>query len=216
MLFPSIIVQGNNKADNCDQFSYIALEYLVENSKIIWQLYKKPFSIDLVSINSSPTTFGHIFVAFIFSYNYPINQLLDEKEDSEVWICDPWANIACRSYEYPFQWKKKMSKWSLANKQLSVLKRVITYVISIFLIQKPCQSRVFILKNNLYISNYRRSPKIRSNIRNKLMKSRYRVSAPVIEYLRIFSLSLTSICSPISFSFWVSYAVRPAKITTPI
>lgn len=33
-------------------------------------------------------------------------------------ICDPWANIACQSPNYPTEWHDKMDKWNLARKEL--------------------------------------------------------------------------------------------------
>ncbi len=62
-----------------------------------------------------------------------------------------------------------------------------------------CPSQTFAIKNR-----YRRLPKIRNNIRNRLMKSRYNVSAPTMEYLRKLSRSSADNCAPMFFSFCVS------------
>ncbi|MDC9592512.1 hypothetical protein [Xenorhabdus sp. IM139775] len=117
-------VQGNNNVGNCDQFSYMALEYLVENSKFIFELYKKPFNISLVSVCSNSNDFGHIFVVLSNNYQHQLNELFKQHENSEVWICDPWANIVCRSHKYPFEWKIKMLKWHAQEKYLFTQKGI--------------------------------------------------------------------------------------------
>ena len=48
---------------------------------------------------------------------------------------------------------------------------------------------------------------------NKLMKSKYKVNAPIIAFLPI--TSPLSEATYIFFIFWVSYAVSPTKIKTP-
>ncbi len=131
-------VQGNNHVGNCDQFSYMALEYLVENSKSIWALYQKPFDIALIGVTSCLNNFGHVFVALSFDCQYPLDQLFIRKEKIDVWICDAWANIACQSYKYPFEWIIKMLKWNAAGKALFSSGKTIT----------PIESQVLQLMKN--------------------------------------------------------------------
>jgi hypothetical protein len=37
---------------------------------------------------------------------------------ADAWVCDPWSNIACLAWDYPFHWKVKMAKWSSVGKQV--------------------------------------------------------------------------------------------------
>ncbi|WP_245228209.1 hypothetical protein [Xanthomonas bromi] len=39
--------------------------------------------------------------------------------DSEIYICDPWCNIACRANDYPHQFVEKMHKWERDGKQIA-------------------------------------------------------------------------------------------------
>ena len=60
-------------------------------------------------------------------------------------------------------------------------------------------------------------PNILSSIRNRLIKSRYNVRAPMIAPFLTSPASRPAGCvRAIFFSFWVSYAVKPTKTKTPI
>ncbi|PHM39422.1 hypothetical protein Xmau_02764 [Xenorhabdus mauleonii] len=119
-------IQGNDNVGNCDEHSSIAFEYLVKKSKLIWGFYQKPFYIAI--IGTTLNNYGHVFVALLNKLSYPLDhvqksgnsfplaELLMKKNGSEIWICDPWANIACHSYDYPTQWKEKMLKWASKGK----------------------------------------------------------------------------------------------------
>ncbi|WP_340611485.1 hypothetical protein [Xenorhabdus bharatensis] len=43
----------------------------------------------------------------------------------DLWVCDPWANIVCRSDKYNDLWKNKMNKWHYVGKCLELKMRVI-------------------------------------------------------------------------------------------
>ncbi|UXA48727.1 hypothetical protein [Xanthomonas prunicola] len=38
--------------------------------------------------------------------------------DADIYVCDPWCNIACRANDYPAEFQKKMEKWDRAGKQV--------------------------------------------------------------------------------------------------
>ncbi|CAD0328994.1 hypothetical protein NCPPB940_20830 [Xanthomonas hortorum pv. taraxaci] len=38
--------------------------------------------------------------------------------DADIYVCDPWCNIACRANDYPAEFKEKMEKWDRAGKQV--------------------------------------------------------------------------------------------------
>ncbi len=57
-------------------------------------------------------------------------------------------------------------------------------------------------------------PKMRRRKRKRLMKSRYRLSDPNRAIFWASSVMLSASAS-ITFIFWVSYAVRPTKMSTP-
>ncbi|MDX7988303.1 hypothetical protein FE392_13330 [Xenorhabdus sp. 12] len=117
-------IQSHDHVGNCGEHSCKALEYLVEKSKLIWAIYRRPFDIIMINLNSDISLFDHQCV--ILSYNYPqqpeylpnLPDLFNQHQGAEIWVCDPWANIACLSHNYPIEWKKKMHKWSNRGKLL--------------------------------------------------------------------------------------------------
>ena len=51
----------------------------------------------------------------LIAWSYPAKF---EEWDKGAWICDPWANIACRARVYPAMWNMRMRRWSRAGKQI--------------------------------------------------------------------------------------------------
>ncbi|PHM39420.1 hypothetical protein Xmau_02762 [Xenorhabdus mauleonii] len=118
-------IQGENHVGNCGEYSCKAFEYLKFESDNIRLLYNRPFDITIIHIKSPINRFEHAFV--MLSDNY-LNQFLDKgnlsdlfsrPHNSDIWICDPWANIACLLRDYPFEWKVKMRKWNERGKLLT-------------------------------------------------------------------------------------------------
>src|SRR5262249_2959089 len=56
----------------------------------------------------------HVFVVL----GSPTNLADVDSWGSDVFICDPWANIACSSNQYKVQWLTKMTSWSAKGKWL--------------------------------------------------------------------------------------------------
>ncbi|MDX7988298.1 hypothetical protein FE392_13305 [Xenorhabdus sp. 12] len=121
--------QGQDHIGNCGEYSCKALEYLVKKSHLIMHMYGRPFDITIIAIKWPDikwpkNKFDHAFVMISSNYlnKFPdknnLSDLFCKPHDSEIWICDPWANIACHSYEYPFEWKIKMTKWDDNGKLL--------------------------------------------------------------------------------------------------
>ncbi|MDX7988300.1 hypothetical protein FE392_13315 [Xenorhabdus sp. 12] len=117
--------QGNDHVGNCDEYSSKAFKCLIKKSRLILEIYQREFDISIIHITSPSTQFNHGIV--MISSNY-LNQFTDRENlpdlfnryhDSEIWICDPWANIACLSYNYPIEWKNKMFKWDGKGKLLN-------------------------------------------------------------------------------------------------
>ncbi|SFU64423.1 hypothetical protein [Xenorhabdus koppenhoeferi] len=117
-------IQPDHRVGNCGEYSDIALEYLIEKSKLIWEIYKKPFDITILEIECPSGIFEHNFVKLSVNFELPLIELFKRHYNSEIWICDPWANIACLSYNYPQEWKSKMLKWYSKGKLLSTSSRI--------------------------------------------------------------------------------------------
>ncbi|MBD2812290.1 hypothetical protein ID853_15730 [Xenorhabdus sp. Vera] len=117
-------IQPDHRVGNCGEYSYIALEYLVEKSKLIWEIYKKPFDITILEIKCPSGIFDHNFVKLSVNFELPLTELFKRHYNSEIWICDLWANIACLSYNYPQEWKNKMLKWHSNGKLLNTPARI--------------------------------------------------------------------------------------------
>ncbi|MDB5307543.1 MAG: putative type effector protein [Gemmataceae bacterium] len=95
-------LSAEKKAGNCAEQAAISYFYLVDKGvEPVWLLaLKQPGD--------------HVFVGL-----GEIAELGDvDKWGPDTFICDPWANIACRSGEYRAAWAAKMQKWSDDGKTL--------------------------------------------------------------------------------------------------
>ncbi|WP_340622304.1 hypothetical protein [Xenorhabdus siamensis] len=113
--------KGNSLVGNCFELSLVAFMYLANNkAKELNQAFKinsmksKPIYIKIMS--TSPKRYNHSFVMLSQIKNEYINRNLPKG----AWICDPWANIVCRSEEYNAQWKNTMHQWEAQGKYLNL------------------------------------------------------------------------------------------------
>ncbi|MDX7988304.1 hypothetical protein FE392_13335 [Xenorhabdus sp. 12] len=111
-----IETQRDNHVGNCSEYSYNAMNFLKNNSRMIWNIYREPFIIALLFIENDTKNFDHAFLIIAKHFSFSIKDIFKKNYNSEIWVCDPWANIVCRSYEYPLEWKVKMLKWSSVGK----------------------------------------------------------------------------------------------------
>jgi hypothetical protein len=59
----------------------------------------------------------HVFAVVGFQHG---DEALPMSEwDADAYVCDPWANIACKPSQYELFWKVKMRKWRLDGKQIA-------------------------------------------------------------------------------------------------
>ena len=87
---------------NCLEQAAIAYFYLVDKGvQPVWLLsLKEPGD--------------HVFVGL-----GEIKEVISlERWGSDAFVCDPWANIACRFQEYKTDWLAKMTKWAKDGKTL--------------------------------------------------------------------------------------------------
>ena len=102
------VIQVANGAANCGELAALACAHLSENSakRFDFVLLEQPGDHAFVVVGEPrpwsgvyPSSFG--------------------KWLSDAWICDPWANLACKAVDYPVQWQDKMRKWQAAGKKLA-------------------------------------------------------------------------------------------------
>jgi hypothetical protein len=94
----------------------------------------------------------------------------------------------------------------------------------LYAVPKDMKVTIAIAKDLIKVGNhgisskdYLRFPRMRSSMRNKLIKSKYKDSAPRIAPFRTTPASMPAGCvNAIFFNFCVSYAVSPTKTNTPI
>jgi hypothetical protein len=96
----------NGRAHNCGQLVDIASELLRTLGFFVSSHSSRPAADHVVAICSKE----------------PLPSLSPDKGKwpDGVFICDPWANIACRSNDYPDEFRTKMAKWSQGGKKVWV------------------------------------------------------------------------------------------------
>lgn len=101
-----IIGTGENiDAGNCLEYSIVARNYVLSKEK-----HAHVHMIKLVEGD-------HIFVAIGIEKPEGLTPNVSNW-GKDVWICDPWAGIACPCAEYAKQWEDKMDEWAGKGKRL--------------------------------------------------------------------------------------------------
>jgi hypothetical protein len=96
----AIEVAMEGQAHNCEELARIAAFVLQEDLGIIARV----------------GDFGGVHAAAIIGAGTgPLPSNMKEW-DANIYICDPWANIACRARDYPEKFDAKMTKWQDKNK----------------------------------------------------------------------------------------------------
>lgn len=99
------------EAGNCHAMATLALCYL---------LYYEVFPLTLVELED-PGDHTFLIVGSDEKYSTIGDMINDHLENwgAGVFICDPWANLACPAARYKIDWQEKMQKWSAHKKQVS-------------------------------------------------------------------------------------------------
>lgn len=99
-------VARKKKAGNCGEVSAIAFVELLKIERI------RPLEI----IHAEEGWADHAFVLVGRKSNIPFNK--PKKWTADMFVADPWANIACPANEYLKLWVEKMQKWEKKGKKI--------------------------------------------------------------------------------------------------
>ncbi|QIK20279.1 hypothetical protein G7968_13225 [Ralstonia solanacearum] len=92
------------EAHQCQELSLLAMHHL-ENRGLQAQILELGGDDEAVTHD----------VAIIGPASNPLPTDMTEWHP-DVYVCDPWSNIACRASDYPDQFTRKMEKWEEAGK----------------------------------------------------------------------------------------------------
>ncbi|MHA6847785.1 hypothetical protein [Ralstonia syzygii] len=92
------------KAHQCQELALLAMHHLQERG----------LPAQILELGGDDETVTHD-VAIIGPASNPLPADMKEWHPN-VYVCDPWSNIACRARDYPDQFTRKMEKWEGAGK----------------------------------------------------------------------------------------------------
>ncbi|WP_244171139.1 hypothetical protein [Xanthomonas populi] len=92
------------KAHNCGELATLAVYYLQQDRNLVAHLALSGEEHNVAIVGPVPD-----------AGTLP-SDMTDW--DADIYVCDPWCNIACRANDYPAKFKEKMEKWDSAGKQV--------------------------------------------------------------------------------------------------
>ena len=96
-----IEVAMDGRAHNCEELARLAVYRLQENG---WP--------------ARVADFGSVHAVAVVGGNHGQQPGDMTQWASDIYVCDPWCNIACRARDYPEQFLAKMGKWQQDGKQI--------------------------------------------------------------------------------------------------